>query len=156
MTNIEWATVRDNHRDFIVTERSTHFEVRPCKRGSRRRQLAQLVYWSSEDARKAQDWLRAEALRDRTKCTCKVCEFTGFSKMFYAYLAGYYCSEKCYDTLFADCLECGQRNMTALTNSRPNASKPERGGPENQLCDKCHAKKHNWCVVTLGIGPFRR
>lgn len=65
------------------------------------------------------------------------------------HVAGRYHADKCYDTLFADCLGCGRHCMDAKSNLSPtNHMDPKHA---EQLCDDCLNKKHNWVVVQLII-----
>jgi len=80
--------------------------------------------------------------------TCAVCE-APIPGVAYAYGGKHYCSSACYDTLFTRCDGCGERNMQCQRNAAPNARNPSWGGPENHLCDPCHAKKHRWGIMTI-------
>jgi len=52
---------------------------------------------------------------------------------------GPYCTEACYDTLFADCIICGQKNMTCLVNQRTPFIKEAK---LECACDACLMKKY--------------
>lgn len=76
------------------------------------------------------------------KVKCGHCKKEFDDSKQYAYHVGeYYCSGKCYKTLFLPCLECGQENMGAKTNKEEH---------NEQLCDKCYNSKHGLSVVTIG------
>jgi hypothetical protein len=62
---------------------------------------------------------------------------------------GPYCSEACYDTLFANCVICGHRNMTCLRNQQTpyiHDAKLECA------CDECLQKKYNVSIVCITSG----
>jgi hypothetical protein len=68
-------------------------------------------------------------------------------------ISGKYCSDACYDTLFADCVICGQKNMTCLTNQKTPYI------PSAKLecaCDQCLQKKYNISIVTIGCDSHIR
>lgn len=155
MRSIEWTKIKEDTHRWVVTEAPSFFTARFAKRGGKRLGPRHLVNWSSTDVRAAMSWLRAQALDDRLKealnATCAVCATTKHRKLFYSWrrILDSYCSEKCYDTLFGICLDCGQRNMRCAQNAEPNALNPSWGGPENHICDPCHQKKHKWHVCTI-------
>jgi hypothetical protein len=51
--------------------------------------------------------------------------------------------------LFLNCLQCGQRNMTAKDNLDPRRRSPEY--PPEQLCDTCYMRKHKLSVVCISM-----
>ena len=154
MKTIEWTTIKAHPQDWIVIEKPSCFLARRARRGGLRPGPRQLVCWSSLDVKQAASFLRNAALEDRCNdARCEVCDTAKDRKLFYAYYGGHYCSEKCYDTLFLPCLECGQPNMECRSNMA--SSRPGWGGPENQLCNACHSKKHGWSVQTISFRNYR-
>ena len=79
--------------------------------------------------------------RHDPKVKCAACSKEFKVSKQHAYMSGdYYCSAKCYDTLFLKCLACGQNNMAAKTNLEQHGE---------QLCDPCYNSKHGLIVVTI-------
>lgn len=69
---------------------------------------------------------------------CCVCGDIG-SALGKPYLAGrWYCAGACYDTLFGTCENCGQSNMSVLTNDEP-------------LCNKCYMEKHKLGIRVISM-----
>lgn len=78
---------------------------------------------------------------------CGGCDCVFDVKDQYAYHAGkYYCSSKCYDTLFLHCLNCDKENMSAKENKERH---------NEQLCMKCYDEKHGLSSVTIGFSETR-
>jgi len=83
-----------------------------------------------------------------TTVKCGNCKKEFDEKDQYAHYVGeYYCSSKCYDTLFLECIDCHQINMGAKDNLEDH---------QEQRCDACYNKKHGLVVVSLRFGPFRK
>lgn len=59
---------------------------------------------------------------------------------------GRYCSDLCYELCFANCVICGQRNMTCVTNARTPYI---REAKLEQACDACLLKKYNLSICTI-------
>jgi hypothetical protein len=58
----------------------------------------------------------------------------------YAWYGGPYCSKKCYATLFDNCDDCGQWNMTVVENEKEHGE---------HICRDCRMKKHNLTTQTI-------
>lgn len=76
---------------------------------------------------------------------CKHCGKEFKESEQYAYYSGYYCSKQCYNTLFLNCTECGEKNMTAKYNLKRHGE---------QLCRKCYDNKHGLTSVTISGGTI--
>lgn len=81
------------------------------------------------------------------KVCCEACKVTFDMEEHYAYSSGYFCSRKCYNTLFLICEECKKLDMSAKLNLDKNGE---------QLCDICYMKKHNLSVAVLSFGSICR
>lgn len=76
-----------------------------------------------------------------TIVTCPVCgkEFNSYYQ--YAYMNGeFYCSRECYGTLFEECDDCHQGNMTVRSNTKRH---------NEHVCNECYNKRHGLTTVTL-------
>ncbi|MHC4240401.1 MAG: hypothetical protein ACYSUC_11745 [Planctomycetota bacterium] len=72
---------------------------------------------------------------------CAACGEIGSADNHMPYYTGrWYHEDECYNTLFAECDNCHQKNMTVPMNLGLNGE---------DLCDKCYMEKHNLRVVTL-------